>query len=205
VIDLGDRNVVNGYGRDALDPPLLDDIAVTLAESPLDGFNGALEALDHAMLPLDAQRMHRSLGWIRRLLGDDIEAEARGEQLRDRMGVLLGDAQREAERVGDFIATLDLLAARLEGTIARLDNHLEAGEAWLVGRPAQSDAAGDSPEDRFRRRLAHLSTAAASYRITSQQLRLARQQAETILERHARIRDVLRPVWQQHRIATRPP
>lgn len=202
MIDLADTAAVTAYGRDASDVALLNEIAHAVPALAPDDFVRALDQLERAVSSADAKRAKRAAGWFGRMLGNDIQAQAEGDALRARMGVLLGDARREAERVQAAQAHLATLQDRLDAMIERIDADVAAGNALLDAQPALEQHA-ESPAERFRRRLAHLAAVAASHRTTREHLRLARTQCERILERHADLHALLGPVWTQHRIATR--
>lgn len=202
MIDLADATAIAEYGRHASDAALLAELADALPPAGLDDFVSALDVLERAVSTADAKRTKRKVGWIGRMLGDDIEAQAEGEALRARMGVLLADARREADRVRASDRRLADLEARFEATIARVEADIATGQGVLAQRAPAPDP-NEAPIERFRRRLAHLSTLAATHRITREQLRLARAQCAQVLERHAHLHELLGPVWTQHRLSTR--
>ena len=202
MIDLADTAAVAAYGHDARDAALLDAIARAMHDIVPDDFVRALDTLDRAVSTSDAKRTKRGVGWIGRMLGEDIQAQADGAQLRARMGVLLADARREAERVQAADDRLAALQGELAAVIDRLQANVAAGHGFLDAQSAQSQDA-DSPIERFRRRLVHLSTVAASHRVTLEHLAVSRAQCARLIERHAAVHELLGPVWTQHRIATR--
>ena len=204
MIDLADPAAVAAYGRDASDAALLDDITQAIHALFPDDFVRSMDQLERAVSTADAKRTKRQVGWFGRMLGVDIQAQAEGEALRARMGVLLGDARHAAEQVQAALARLVALEARLDVVIARIDGEVEAGHALLEREPGP-DPDPRSPTERFRRRLVHLSTVAASHRTTRETLRHARTEAAGILERHANLQALIEPVWAQHRLATRKP
>lgn len=203
MIDLADTAAVATYGHDASDAALLDEIAKAMQALAPDDFVRSMDQLERAVSTADAKRTKRAVGWFGRMLGVDIQAQAEGEALRARMGVLLEDARRAAGQVQAAIAHLGVLEAGLDAVVARIDADVAEGEAFLEGQSGLPDP--QSPAERFRRRLVHLAKVAASHRTTREHLRIARTEFNHLLERHADLQALIGPVWTQHRIATGKP
>lgn len=204
MIDLADTAALAEYGREASDAALLDEIAKAMRALAPDDFVRAMDQLQRAVSTADAKRTKRAVGWFGRMLGVDIQAQAEGEALRARLGVLLEDARRAAGRVREAVAHLVVLEGRLDAVIARIESDVAAGEAF-IDRQSGLPEDPQSPAERFRRRLVHLAKVAASHRTTREYLRIARSESTRLLERHADLRGLIGPVWSQHRIATGKP
>jgi hypothetical protein len=195
-----DAATMPAYGQDAIDTALLAEIDHALPAGALDDLARALDDLERAVTTLDAAQTKRKVGWLGRMLGNDIAAQAEGRVLRERMDVLLDIARREAQRVREAHEVIAGLHARLDANHVKLGEYIDAGNAW---RAAHQAGSLDADRDAIGRRLDHLGRVALSYRITREQLRVIRAQYLQLLERHAHLQDLLGPAVAQHRIATR--
>jgi len=195
-----DATTIPAYGQDAIDTALLAEIDRALPAGALDDLVRALDDLERAVTTLDAARTKRKVGWLGRMLGNDIAAQAEGGVLRERMDLLLDIARREAQRVREAHEVIAALQARLDANHEKLGEYIDAGNAWNASRETGSH---DADRDAIVRRLDHLARVALSYRITREQLRVVRAQYLQLLERHANLQDLLGPALMQHRIATR--
>lgn len=203
MIDFDDPSSIERYAQPALEAAATAQVAASrLAVSPARGLVEVLEQLLQALRATDPPRLRRSVGLLGRVTGADIELEARGHQLRKRLGVLLADAEKQAERLQAHAAVLALAENELVGAVDGLATAVDQGRHWL-DRPHAVEARADhhAARTRFERRLATLARATEAYRMSALQLRLAREQAHELHERYTRIRDVLLPVWRQRALA----
>ena len=202
-VDLDDHAAILEYGRDAIDAELDRRIGEAIGQSPLAGMVSALTDIEHALQSNDMDALRRRVGFIGRLIGEDIEQEARGRELKSRMGVLLASAQAHAEALGAHADALAALQARLSQAQRALAARIDAGRAQLDVDSQAGRCGGRTvtARDHFERRLQHLATVSANYRTSAHQLELLKSQVESLLLRHARIRDVLAPALRQNQQA----
>lgn len=199
-VDLDDALAVVGYGADALDEALEPRLADALDHAPAQALVAHLDELRRALQADRPRAARRGTGLFGRLLGRDVQAEAEARRLRERLGVLLAQADADADglraRSAVQQALLEDMARAMEAIAARIAQ----ARAWLDAHPDAGAAPGvvASPRERLAQRLAQLDTVRASWTTGVAQLALLRDQSLELLARHQRIRDVLLPVWRQH-------
>ncbi|MEG0185032.1 MAG: hypothetical protein RR704_16470 [Stenotrophomonas sp.] len=179
-----DIAALSSYGA-----PLLQAIGVQQAAEAQAAGQGLVDALARIALALqatDPRALRRREGWWGRLLGRDVVRQA----LQAQLGVLALQAREQAQAVrvqGEQRreAIIDADAAALA-----LQAWGEHAGALLPQLPVDAQAALTS-------RIDHLQRLAALHRIDAGQWRLLQAQDAALLERFARIHDVLLPAWRQ--------
>ena len=155
-----------------------------------------MDNIRQAMSAADGRKIRRSAGLLGRLLGRDVEAQARAEQLAGQLNVCLlrADACVQAlqKELGQHLQQI----ARVQMAVAAIDGWAAAGEA--VQPPAEVVA-----QAALQRRLQHLRGLARLRQTEAEQLRLLHAQGVELIERYQRIRDVLLPLWRQQSLAAR--
>ncbi|WP_202843696.1 hypothetical protein [Luteimonas saliphila] len=199
-VDLDDALAVVGYGADALDQALEARLADALDHAPAAALVTRLEELRRAMLADDPRASRRGIGLLGRLLGRDVHAETEAAHLRDRLGVLLAQADREAGALRDRSVAQHALQAEVGEAVARIGARIASARTWLDAHPDAGATQGivASTRQRLQQRLQQLDTVQASWSIGADQLALLRDQTLDLLARYQRIRDVLLPAWRQH-------
>lgn len=183
-----DIATLSSYGA-----PLLQAIGVHHAAEAQTAGQGLVDALARIALALqatDPRALRRREGWWGRLLGRDVVRQAEAQALQAQLGVLALQAREQAQVVrvqGEQRreAIIDADAAALA-----LQAWGEHAGALLPQLPVGAQAALAS-------RIDHLQRLAALHRIDAGQWRLLQAQDEALLERFARIHDVLLPAWRQ--------
>lgn len=149
-----------------------------------------------AMSAADARHIRRSVGLLGRLLGRDVEAQARAEQLATQLDVCLLRADACLEALQQELGEHLLQATRVQMAVAAIDDWAVAGEAVRPPDEPMAQAA-------LQRRLQHLRGLARLRDSEAGQLRLLHAQGVELVERYLRIRDVLLPLWRQRSLAGR--
>lgn len=166
----------------------LDGIATLLARQPATPLLEALQQVIDALAAAGVVTERSS--WLDRLLGRDLVRQAHPDPAAARVRVQLQAAATHAEATRRFIADLDAAAARLD---------IHARALCELMADARAVAPAGTLGDSQLRRLQRLDALLASWQSTGVQLRLARANAEAVLEQHVQVRDLLVPLWQQHR------
>ena len=180
------------YGAPLLQALAASDVAMPATAG--DGLVAALARIALALQAADPARLRRQESWWGRLLGRDVEREAAGRGLQSQLGVLALQAREQAQQLQRH---MDLRAAAISaaGRAAEaLDAWADAGAAWLPTLDASGHAAL-SP------RIDHLQRLAALRRLEAGQWQLLQEQDAVLLQRFARIHDVLLPAWRQAALA----
>ena len=153
-----------------------------------------MDNIRQAMSAADGRQIRRSVGLLGRLLGRDIEAQARAEQLAGQLDVCLLRADACVQ------ALLQELEQNLQ-QMARMQVAVEAIEDWAAA--GEAIPAPDDPlaQASLQRRLQHLRGLAQLRYTEGGQLRLLHAQGVELIERYQRIRDVLLPLWRQQSLA----
>lgn len=155
-----------------------------------------MDNIRQAMSAADGRQIRRSVGLLGRLLGRDIEAQARAEQLAGQLDVCLLRADGCVEALQQELSQHLQQIARVQLAVAAIDDWAAAGEAT----PAAVDALAQAA---LQRRMQHLRGLARLRQTEAEQLRLLRAQGVELIERYQRIRDVLLPLWRQQSLAAR--
>ena len=190
-----DALAVASYGAE-----LLDAIEQMLG-TPQTGVAAArlvaeMDNIRQAMSAADGRQLRRSVGLLGRLLGRDVEAQARAEQLARQLDVCLLRAD------GCVQELLQELEQNLQ-QFARMQVAVEAIEDWAAAGEAIPAPVDTLAQAALQRRLQHLRGLAQLRYTEAGQLRLLHAQGGELIERYQRIRDVLLPLWRQQSLALR--
>ncbi len=167
-------------------PPLIAPSAQRLVRE-MDNVRQALQASDVVAI-------RRSVGLIGRLLGRDVEAQERAEQLAGQLEVCLLRADANVRGLEQEQIAQQRQAARVDVAVTAIEQWAEAGEVMVPPREESLRLA-------LQRRLQHLRVVARLRQTEAAQLRLLQAQAAELVERYLRIRDVLLPLWRQQALA----
>lgn len=186
--DTADVAVLAGYGA-----PLLQ--ALARRETPLPPAAGAglVAALARIALALQADnpaQIRRQAGWWGRLLGRDVDREAEARALQSQLGVLALQAREQAQQLQRQLQLRAMAIAGHSAAAAALDAWAELAAVRL----ASLDIAGQAA---LSQRLDHLRRLATLRRLEAGQWQLLQDQDNVLLQRFARIHDVLLPAWRQ--------
>lgn len=149
-----------------------------------------------AMSAADGRQIRRSVGLLGRLLGRDVEAQARAEQLATQLDVCLLRADDCVQLLQQELGQHLQQVGRVQMAVVAIDDWAAAGEA--VPPPAEVVA-----QATLQRRLQHLRGLARLRQSEAEQLRLLHAQGVELVERYLRIRDVLLPLWRQQSLVAR--
>ncbi|MGE6331660.1 hypothetical protein [Stenotrophomonas sp. NPDC077659] len=178
--------------------PLLQALAAREVALPAvagEGLVGALARIALALQAADPARLRRQESWWGRLLGRDVERQAEGRRLQSQLGVLALQAREQAQQLQQHGALRATAISAAQHAADALQVWADAAAAWLPGLHADGQAAL-SP------RIDHLQRLAALRRIEAGQWQLLQEQDAMLLQRFARIHDVLLPAWRQAAVAT---
>lgn len=163
-----DLDAIAGFGDAIVREARHAEAIASLDGSPVPALLDAVHALQSVLLSANPKALRARAGWLGRLLGRDLVLEAEGRVFRERLRVLVHDADVRLDafsRFDDAIATHEqrLLASieSLGSAIAELDG------ATLAARL-------DAIPDAIERRRQHLSALQQAWRITASQLALTR-------------------------------
>ena len=149
----------------------------SLAGSPVAALLGAVHGLQAALLSANPKALRARTGWIGRLLGRDLVLEAEGRALRERLRVLVHDADARLAAFSRFDDAVAAHEQRLLASVGALDTAI----AELEG--AMPDAPLEDVRDAIERRSQHLLLLQQAWRITASQLALARLNHRQLAQR----------------------
>ncbi|HDS1100563.1 hypothetical protein ACK1O1_14010 [Stenotrophomonas maltophilia] len=190
--DTADIAVLADYGT-----PLLQALTQRAAGVPSVAGEGLVAALARIALALQAgnpAQIRRQESWWGRLLGRDVDREAEGRALQSQLGVLALQAREQAQHLQQHQQARALAITERAEAATALDAWVELG----VSRLERCDAAGQAA---LSQRLDHLRRLAALHRVEAAQWQLLQDQDAVLLQRFARIHDVLLPAWRQAALA----
>ena len=149
----------------------------SLDGSPVPALLEAVHALQAALLSANPGALRARAGWIGRLLGRDLVLEAEGRVFRERLRVLVHDADA---KLAAFARFDDGIAAHEQRLLASIEA-LGAAIAGLDG--ATPDVQLDAIPDAIERRRVHLLALQQAWRITASQLALTRLNHRQLAQR----------------------
>lgn len=186
--DTADVAVLATYGA-----PLLQALARRETALPPGAGAGLVAALARIALALQADnpaQIRRQAGWWGRLLGRDVDREAGARALQSQLGVLALQAREQAQQLQRQLQLRAMAIAGHSAAAAALDAWVELAAVRL----ASLDIAGQAA---LSQRLDHLRRLATLRRLEAGQWQLLQDQDNVLLQRFARIHDVLLPAWRQ--------
>lgn len=200
-VDLADPLAILRYGEDALDAALQVRVQDALGSTAVAALIKCLDELQQALQADDVRGAARKVGLLGRLFGQDLELQAQALALRDRLGVVLDNADVAAAALRAHVAVLPSLHRALGRATTNIADRIAIADAWLQANPETGQAArAHEPvpaRQQLLRRLQQLRTVQASWELGAQQLQLVEMQQLELLARWQRIRDVLVPAWRR--------
>ncbi|WP_171957233.1 hypothetical protein [Stenotrophomonas maltophilia] len=177
--------------------PLLQALARRETPLPPDAGERLVAALARIALALQAgnpAQIRQQEGWWGRLLGRDVAREAEGHALQSQLGVLALQAREQAQHLQQHMQLRAMAIVEHSAAAAALDGWAELAASRLT----TLDSAGQAA---LSHRLDHLRRLASLRRLEAGQWQLLQDQDNMLLQRFARIHDVLLPAWRQAAMA----
>lgn len=162
--------------------------AASLA-SPAHDIQSTLRDLHTALLSTDARALRKSVGFLGRLIGSDIELQARSEDLRARLALLVQQARQRGEALDRHNEAVAALRDELVG--------IAEGLGALLAPVAADDAATHASHDRQRM----LDAVRTGCELTAAQLDLLAQQGHALAARYRHMLPIVDGLLVQHRAA----
>ncbi|MFL0336075.1 hypothetical protein [Stenotrophomonas maltophilia] len=190
--DTADVAVLADYGA-----PLLEALAQRETTLPAGAGEGLVAALARIALALQAgnpAQIRQQEGWWGRLLGRDVAREAEARALQSQLGVLALQAREQAQHLQQHLQRRTMAIIEHSEAAAALEGWAELAASRLT----PLDVAGQAA---LSQRLDHLRRLAALRRLEASQWQLLQDQDNVLLQRFARIHDVLLPAWRQAALA----
>jgi len=182
--------VAHGLGAALVAQADLDAITALIQGLPTASLLEQLDAVVAALDSTDPVRARRRVGWLGRLIGRDLVAQAQVDPVEQRVRVALSFAQTLAVELSSRLVNLQAAADGLQRQLGLLVATV-------------SDARASHPaDDRSLRRLVHLDLIAAAWTATLAHVAMVRAHAHSLLDRHEQVHDVLVPLWRQHAAAS---
>lgn len=180
-----DVDAIARFGEDWLRGIEALSLPTLLMASPLPGIAGSIADIRDALLADDPSAARRKVGWWGRLLGKDIEQQARATQLSTDLPWLLVRAREQLDALARHIEDLDRSHAQLSALLG----HLHAGIDTATRREppsAGSDAAYEdaSTASRWASRLAHLGKLQVTQQLNLAHLDHQRRHLRQLLSRY---------------------
>ena len=160
--------------------------AAASLQSPAHDIQSTLRDLHTALLSTDARALRKSVGFFGRLLGSDIDLQARSEDLRARLALLVQQARQRGEALDRHNAALAALRDEMTGITEGL---------------AASIASTDPDEPANHQRLRMLDAARTGCALTAAQLDLLAQNGHALAARYQHMLPTVEGLLVQHRAA----
>ena len=170
-------DAIAGFGEAIVREARHAQAIASLDGSPVPALLEAVHALQAVLLSANPGALRARAGWIGRLLGRDLVLEAEGRVFRERLRVLVHDADA---KLAAFARFDDGIAAHEQRLFASIEA-LGAAIAGLDG--ATPDVQLDAIPDAIERRRVHLLALQQAWRITASQLALTRLNHRQLAQR----------------------
>lgn len=180
------------YGADAAGGPHAQALQL-MQQSPLTDALAPLQSIRDALLADNPKALRKQVGWFGRLIGNDVALAAKAKTLRERLGILLFDAQQHSERLQIYIAQLEHAQIQLHDAVDILDAAQSQSSVQDANTGPQS-VGTMGPQKHM-----HYASIAATYRITQGQLQVLAANAQNLHERYAWLLPRLRELLLQER------
>lgn len=186
-----DLDAIAGFGDGIAREARHAQAIASLDDSPVPALLHAVHALQTVLLSANPKALRARVGWIGRLLGRDLVLDAEGRAFRERLRVLVHDADA---KLAAFARFDDAIAAHEQRLLASIDT-LGTAIAELDGTtPAvQLEAIPDAIE----RRRQHLLALQQAWRITAAQLALTRLNHRQLAQRIAPMLPLVQALLEQ--------
>ena len=190
---LDDVDAIARFGEDWLRDIERLALPALLMASPLSGIADSIASIRDALLADDPATARRRTGWWGRLLGNDIEQQARAEQLAADLPWWLVRAREQLASLDRHVEDLDRSHAALSTLLARMQVGIDAAARQHptldASDPLQAMAAPATQlETRLASRLAHLGKLHLAHQLSLSHLDHQRRHLRLL---QARYRDTL--------------
>ena len=170
-------DAITGFGDGIVRDARHAEAIASLDGSPVPALLEAVQALQAVLLSANPKALRARAGWIGRLLGRDLVLQAEGKVFRERLRVLVHDADAKLATFARFDAAIAAHEQRLLASIEALGGAIDALAA------ATSGAALEAIPDAVERRRQHLLTLQQAWRISASQLALTRLNHRQLAQR----------------------
>ncbi len=170
-------DAIAGFGDGIVRDARHAEAIASLDGSPVPALLDAVHALQSVLLSANPKALRARAGWIGRLLGRDLVLAAEGQALRERLRVLVHDADAKLAAFARFDAAIAAHEQRLLASIESLGSAIDALDAAI---PA---ATPETLPDAIERRRHHLLSLQQAWRITAAQLALTRLNHRQLAQR----------------------
>lgn len=164
-------------GDDVLRETRHAEAVASLDDSPVPALLDAVRALQSVLLSANPRALRAQVGWVGRLLGRDLVLASEGRALRERLRLLVHDAEARLAEFARFDAAIAGHEQRLLAGVGALDEAVARLEA------IPRDAADAVRTDAIERRRQHLLTLQHAWRISATHLALARLNHRQLAQR----------------------
>jgi hypothetical protein len=170
-------DAIAGFGESIVRDALHADAIASLGGSPVPALLESVHALQAVLLSANPRALRARVGWLGRLIGRDLVLDAEGRAFRERLRVLVHDADAELAAF-----------ARFDDGIATHEQRLLASIDTLGSAITDLDAAAaatqlESIPDAIERRRQHLLVLQQAWRITASQLAMTRLNHRQLAQR----------------------
>lgn len=153
------------------------DAIASLGDSPVPALLEAVHALQAVLLSANPKALRARVGWIGRLLGRDLVLDAEGRAFRERLRVLVHDADAKLAAFARFDSAIAVHEQRLQASMDALDSALVELDATAL------DMQREAPPDAVQCRRQHLLALQQAWCITASQLALTRLNHRQLAQR----------------------
>ncbi|QIL19375.1 hypothetical protein [Thermomonas sp. HDW16] len=171
-----EHDAIAGFGDGIVRDARHADAIASLEGSPVPALLESVHALQAVLLSANPHALRARVGWIGRLIGRDLVLEAEGRAFRERLRVLMLDADG---RLAAFARFDEAIAAHEQRMLASI----EALDAAIVHLGTASATQSEATADAIERRRQHLLVMQQAWRITASQLALTRLNHRQLVQR----------------------
>ena len=159
---------VAGFGESIVRDARHADAIASLDGGPVPALLESVHALQAVLLSANPQALRARVGWLGRLIGRDLLLEAEGRAFRERLRVLVHDANARLAAFARFDEAIATHEQRMAASIDALGSAIDDLGATTAATPLEAIT------DAIERRRQHLLVLQQAWRITASQLALTR-------------------------------
>ena len=163
-----DLDAIASFGDGIVREARHTDAIASLSGNPVPALLESVGAVQAVLLSANPQALRARVGWIGRLLGRDLVLDAEGRAFRERLRMLVHDADARLAAFAHFDDAIAAHEQRLRASIETL------GSAIAELDTAASGTRLEAIPDSIERRRQHLLALQQAWRITASQLALTR-------------------------------
>lgn len=177
-----------------------ENLSTLLEKSLADSLVNLIEQIITCLSDADPEHVFKATSWFQRITGKALENSLKYLQARERINILLKEADEAAARIELLLAEITRQRVQLADECHQLRLHLAAGKLYLSRDSTLTDNGFGVIDfrERLSRQMANLAMLLSSHEITAAQLESVEVSTTVLLARYYQSSRVLVPLWREN-------